>query len=75
MTCDNCGRGGARIIRVGLTYAEGSDLLVIENVPKVSCHRCGAGYFTAETLYEIERINLHRKSIAVARPVEVAHFT
>ncbi|TEU17868.1 MAG: YgiT-type zinc finger domain-containing protein, partial [Anaerolineales bacterium] len=29
---------------------------------------------TAETLHEIERLKLHRKSLAVERPVKVVSF-
>jgi len=46
-------------------------LLLIENVPVVSCPHCGEGYLTAETLHEIERIKLHRQSFAVKRPEAV----
>lgn len=74
MVCDICGRAGARIRRVTETYGKGKDLLVIENIPLVTCPHCGESYFTAETLHELERIKLHRKSFAVARPVEVARF-
>ncbi len=74
MICDICGKEGARIRRVTETYGKGADLLIIENVPMVSCPHCGESYFTAETLHEIERIALHRKSFAVERPVEVAEF-
>ena len=75
MICDNCGRAGARLRRVARTYGKGKYLLVIENVPVVSCTSCGESYLTAETLHEIERIKLHRKSFAVERPVEVASFS
>jgi YgiT-type zinc finger domain-containing protein len=74
MVCDICGREGARIRRVARTYGRGKDLLVIEKIPVVSCPHCGESYVTAETLHEIERIKLHRKSFAVERPVEVASF-
>jgi len=74
MICDICGEEGARIRRVARTYGKGEDLLVIENIPVVSCPHCGESYLTAETLHEIERIKLHRKSFAIARPVEVASF-
>lgn len=74
MLCDICGREGVRIHRVARTYGEGKDLLVIENIPVVSCPHCGESYLTAETLHEIERIKLHRKSFAVERPVEVVSF-
>ncbi|HID63659.1 MAG TPA: type II toxin-antitoxin system MqsA family antitoxin [Anaerolineae bacterium] len=74
MVCDICGQEGARIRRAARMYGEGKDLLVIENIPVVSCPHCGESYLTAETLHEIERIQLHRKSFAVERPVEVASF-
>ncbi len=74
MLCDICGQEGARIRRVTETYGKGKDLLVIEQVPMVSCPNCGESYFTADTLHEVERIRLHRKSFAVERPVEVARF-
>ncbi len=74
MVCDICGQEGARIRRVAETYGKGKDLIVIENIPMVSCPHCSESYFTAETLHEIERIRLHHKSFAVERPVEVARF-
>ena len=74
MVCDICGREGARIRRVTRTYGKGKDLLVIENIPVVGCPHCGESYLTAETLHEIERIKLHRRSFAIERPVEVASF-
>jgi len=74
MVCDICGKAGARIRKVTETYSKGKDLLVIENIPMISCPNCGESYFTADTLHEIERIKLHHKSFAVERPVEVARF-
>lgn len=74
MVCDICGNKGARIRKVVRTYGKGKDLLVIENIPIVTCPQCGESYMTAETLHEIERIKLHRDSFAVERPVGVANF-
>lgn len=74
MVCDICGREGPRIRRVARTYGKGKDMLVIENIPIVSCSHCGESYLTAETLHEIERIKLHRKSLAIKRPIEVTSF-
>lgn len=75
MICQICGKEGARIRRVSRSYGKGSDLLIIENIPVVSCPICGESYLTAETLHEIERIKLHRQSCAVNRNVSVADFT
>jgi len=74
LVCDICGQAGIRIRRRAEAHGKGEDLLVIENVPLVSCPHCGGSYFTADTLHELERIKLHRKSFAVERPVEVVRF-
>jgi len=74
MTCDICGKVGARTCKVSETCGKGEHLIVIENIPMMSCHKCGVSYFTAETLHEIERIRLHHKNFAIERPVEVAQF-
>lgn len=74
MVCDICGQKAVRIRRVTRTYGKGKDLLVIENVPIVLCPRCGESYLTAETLHEIQRLKLHRKSLATKRAVEAVNF-
>ncbi|MBW4477408.1 MAG: type II toxin-antitoxin system MqsA family antitoxin [Tolypothrix brevis GSE-NOS-MK-07-07A] len=74
MLCDICGSKGARIRRITRTYGKCQDVLVIENIPVITCLHCSESYFTAETLHEIERIKLNRKSLAVERFVEVASF-
>lgn len=74
MICDICGKEGARIRKITETYGKGKDLLLIEDIPMISCPNCGESYFTADTLHEIERIKLHRKNFATERPIEVAPF-
>ncbi|HHT9137082.1 MAG TPA: type II toxin-antitoxin system MqsA family antitoxin [Candidatus Wunengus sp. YC60] len=75
MVCDICGKEGVRIRRVSRSYGKGNKLLIIENVPVVSCSHCGESYLTAETLHELEHIKLHRKNFTVKREVAVADFT
>ncbi len=75
MKCENCGKENAKIRHVSRSYGKGDTLLVIENIPVVSCPDCGESYLTAETLHEIERIKLHRKNFAEERNVAVATFT
>lgn len=74
MLCDNCGKEGVLIRHISRSYGMGENLLVIENIPLISCPNCGESYFTAETLHEIERIKLHRKNIAKQKSVSVATF-
>ncbi|NEU75477.1 type II toxin-antitoxin system MqsA family antitoxin [Hassallia byssoidea VB512170] len=74
MMCDICGNEGVRIRRISRSYGKGEDLLVIENIPVVTCPHCGESYLSATTLHEIDRIKRNRQSLAVERPVEVASF-
>ena len=73
--CDICGKEGAKIRYVSRSYGKGETLLVIENVPVISCPHCGESYLTAETLHEIERIKANRQSFAKERSVPVAVLT
>ena len=72
--CENCGRMGVQVKPVTRTYGRGAAILVIENVPALTCPHCGASYLTAETLHEIARIKLHRRSLSKRRNVAVAEF-
>jgi YgiT-type zinc finger domain-containing protein len=74
MICNICGEEGAKVRRVARIYGKGRDLLVIQNIPVVTCPHCGESYLEAETLHEIERIKLHRKGFAVKRPLAVVNF-
>jgi YgiT-type zinc finger domain-containing protein len=72
--CEICGEENSQVKRVTRSYGKGANLLIIENVPVVTCSNCGESYLTAETLHEIARIKLHRKSFAKERSVAVAEF-
>jgi YgiT-type zinc finger domain-containing protein len=74
MLCDFCGSENVKVRLITRTYGKGKDLLVIENIPAITCTHCGESYLTAETLHKIEEIKLKRKKLAVERPVEVASF-
>ncbi len=74
MICELCGKPNALIRKITEAHRKGRELLVIEDIPMVSCSVCGESYFTAETLHEVERIKLHRKSFAAAKSVDVAAF-
>jgi YgiT-type zinc finger domain-containing protein len=63
-----------QVKRVTRTYGKAATLLVIEGIPMLSCPSCGASYFTAQTMHEVERIKALRKSVATARSVPVAEF-
>jgi YgiT-type zinc finger domain-containing protein len=74
MICDICGTEGVKIRRISRAYGHGKDLLIVENIPIISCPHCGESYLSAETLHQIEEIKRNRQSWAIERPVEVASF-
>ena len=74
MTCDICGKKGARIRRVTRTYGRGRSAFLIEGVPVISCPHCGESYFAAETLKEVERIRMHWRQLSTDRTMPVAKF-
>ena len=74
ITCDICGKTGARLRRVTRTYGKGKSELLIRGVPVISCPHCGESYLTAETLRSLERIKRDRDQVAVEQPVRVARF-
>ena len=73
MLCDIRGTDGVKIRTISRAYGHGKDLLIIENIPIISCPNCGESYLTAETLHKIESIKRDR-TLAIKRPVEVASF-
>jgi len=41
MKCDICNSEGVHIRNVTRTYGKGEELLIIENLPVISCPHCG----------------------------------
>ncbi len=74
VTCDICGRQAARVRRVPRSYGRGKDLLVIQDVPVISCTHCGESYLTAVTLHAMERIKRERRVRARKQEVAVVEF-
>ncbi len=75
MKCALCDNADARVVYVSRSYGAGDDLLVIENVPVISCPACGERYMTAQTLHELESIKAGRRLRAPLRTVAVAQFS
>jgi YgiT-type zinc finger domain-containing protein len=74
MVCEICGKNGVRQRHITRSYGKNDNLMVIENIPIMACPYCGESYLTAETMLEIERIKLHRKSFTHKRNIPVAMF-
>ena len=74
MVCDICGKPNARLRHITRSYGKGDELLVIQNVPVMSCSACGESYLTADTVRTIEELKRQRATRAVKKPVAVADF-
>jgi YgiT-type zinc finger domain-containing protein len=74
MICELCGKEGSRVRKVTRTYGKGKDMFVLEDIPIITCPNCGESYLEAKTLHEIERIKLHKRSLARVRQVPIARF-
>jgi hypothetical protein len=64
---------GDRIREISRTYGRRKGLLLIEKVPIVDCPHGGKNHITADTLHEIERIELYRRGLR-AMPCPGRHF-
>ena len=72
--CAACGAKGIQLRHVTRSFGRENNLMVIEGIPLWSCPHCGASYFTAETLHEIEHLKADRHSRAIVRLIPVAIF-
>jgi YgiT-type zinc finger domain-containing protein len=73
-TCDVCGEEGARRKHVSRAYGKGENMVVIDKVPIVVCPHCGESYMTADTMHEVERIKLHKRSMKTQRLAPVVNY-
>jgi len=74
MICQVCGKNTASIRKVTKSFGRGHSLVVIEDIPVLSCGSCHESYITADTAREIDRIRKNRITVGKAKRVLVASF-
>jgi len=74
MMCEICGEGTASMKRTTKSFGRGPGLVVIEDIPILSCSNCHESYITASTAREIDRIRKNRVAVGKTKPVLVASF-
>ena len=74
MICEICGKKTASIKKVTKSFGRGHSLVVIEDIPVLSCSNCHESYITADTAREIDRIRKNRVTVGRAKRVLVASF-
>ena len=74
MNCQICGKKTVSIKKVTKSFGRGNSLVVIEDIPVLSCSSCHESYVTADTAREIDRIRKNRVAVGKERRVLVASF-
>jgi len=75
MNCHVCGKNTVSIKKVTKSFGRGHTLVVIEDIPVLSCSSCHESYITADTAHEVDRIRKNRITVGKAKRVLVASFT
>ncbi len=74
MICKNCGKPSAYHNTITRTYGKGDDLLVIEDVPVISCRNCGIDLISAETFHALNQLRNSAEVRAAKRLVAVVGY-
>jgi len=74
VTCPVCGKDGARLRHLTRNYGKGDRILLIENVPVISCPHCNESYLSAETIHELERLKREKRGKAAEWKVQVLTY-
>jgi len=73
MICGNCGQPTAYISRSSRAFGKDGNLLVIENMPIITCRECGAEFISGLTSEQIDRWYSQYPELPT-RPVPVVTF-
>lgn len=65
---------GAKTRHVSQSYGKGADMVVIDHVPVVVCPNCDESYMTADTMHDVERLKLHRRTVKALRLAPVINY-
>ncbi|MDX2040637.1 MAG: type II toxin-antitoxin system MqsA family antitoxin [Acidobacteriota bacterium] len=74
LVCGICGHQAARPIKRPQVLGKGAAMLIIEDVPAISCRHCGEIYLTAETMHRLDELRRSQKTLPRRYHVPVAAF-
>ena len=67
--CDLCGAVAAHEIKRAKVFGKGARMIVIEEIPFISCDSCHQTYATAATMHALDEIRQDRQRLTVPREV------
>ncbi|MGH9801669.1 MAG: type II toxin-antitoxin system MqsA family antitoxin [Blastocatellia bacterium] len=74
LVCEICGHQAARLIKRPQVLGKGAAMIVIEDVPAISCRHCGETYLTAETMHRLDQLRRGQQTLPQRYQVPVAVF-
>lgn len=72
--CSFCGEQTARRVIKPHVFGRGTKLLIVEDIPTMTCSNCGQTYLTGDVLKVLEEILKNRSKYVTQRTVNVAEF-
>lgn len=69
LVCDICGVAAAREVKRTKVFGKGAGMIVIEDIPFISCDNCHQTWTTAETMRAIDEIRMNRTRLTVPREI------
>ena len=72
ITCDICGVTAAREVRRNKVFGKGSKMIVVEDIPFISCQNCGQTYITRNAMLVLDDIRTHSQTKTVTKEMAYA---
>ena len=72
--CSFCGEQTARKVIKPHVFGRGAKMLLVEDIPTMTCSNCGQTYLTGEVLKMLEEILKNQSKYVTQRTVIVAEF-
>lgn len=72
--CSFCGEQTARKVIKSHVFGRGAKMLIVEDIPTMTCSNCGQTYLTGDILKMLEEILKNQPKYVTQRTVNVAEF-
>jgi YgiT-type zinc finger domain-containing protein len=72
--CDICGVQSARVVKRPQVLGRGERMMLVDNVPVISCKNCGESYMTSDTIHKLDEIRVKQKEKSIKRKIAVTEF-
>lgn len=74
IVCSLCGQQKAHRVTRPQFVGKGKDLVIVENVPMISCRNCGHDYFSIEVTRKLDRIRAKPHEATVQKSFAVTEL-